>query len=176
MAQKHPVVYYGTSTFGSSHVPSLQDETVVSQFFDVLNEGGISQIDTAARYPPDNHGASERMIGRVKAASKGFIINTKVLFAGQSSDGTLSKEAVRKSTANSLEVLGTNKLGILYAHAPDLVTPLAEQAEALNEQYQKGYCEKVKKQHQLMPSLGLMLTRRDRLAFLTSLSTCSSPS
>ncbi|XDG03177.1 hypothetical protein ABKA04_002792 [Annulohypoxylon sp. FPYF3050] len=143
MAQKHPVVYYGTSTFGSSHVPSLQDETIVSQFFDVLNEGGISQIDTAARYPPDSHGASERMIGRVKAASKGFTINTKVLFAGQSSDGTLSIEAVRKSTANSLEVLGTKKLGILYAHAPDLVTPLAEQAEALNEQYQKGYCERI---------------------------------
>ncbi|KAI2467800.1 Aldo/keto reductase [Annulohypoxylon bovei var. microspora] len=143
MAHKHPIIYFGTSTFGSSHVPALQDETVVSQFLDVLNDGGVSQIDTAARYPPDNHGGSERMIGSVKAHARGFTINTKVLFAGQSSDGSLSKEAVRKSVSNSLATLGVKKLGILYAHAPDPVTPLAEQAEALNEQYQKGYCEKI---------------------------------
>ncbi|KAI0882615.1 Aldo/keto reductase [Annulohypoxylon maeteangense] len=143
MAQKHPVIYFGTSTFGSSHVPTLQDEAIVSTFLDALNDGDVSQIDTAARYPPDNHGGSERMIGRVKAPARGFTINTKVLFAGQNSDGTLSKEAVRKSVANSLEVLGVKKLGILYAHCPDLATPLAEQAEALNEQYQKGYCEKI---------------------------------
>ncbi|KAI1471745.1 Aldo/keto reductase [Daldinia caldariorum] len=143
MAQKHPVIHYGTSTFGSSHVPALQDETNVSKFLQVLQEGGISQIDTAARYPPDNHGASERMLGRVKAASKGFTINTKVLFAGQSSDGTLSKEAVRKSVENSLQTLGAGKLGILYAHAADYATPLEEQAAALNEQFQKGFCEKI---------------------------------
>ncbi|KAI1406943.1 Aldo/keto reductase [Hypoxylon sp. FL1857] len=143
MAHKHPIIYFGTSTFGSSHVPALQDEAVVSQFLDVLRDGGVSQIDTAARYPPDNHGASERMLGRVRAGARGFTINTKVLFAGRSTDGTLSKEAVRKSVANSLKSLGVEKLGILYAHAPDEVTPLEEQAEALNEQYQKGYCEKI---------------------------------
>ncbi|OTB16244.1 hypothetical protein K445DRAFT_317223 [Daldinia sp. EC12] len=143
MAQKHPVIYYGTSTFGSSHVPALQDEANVSKFLEALQEGGISQIDTAARYPPDNHGASERMLGRVKASSKGFTINTKVLFAGQSSAGTLSKEAVRKSVGNSLRILGVEKLGILYAHTADPVTPLEEQAAALNEQYQKGFCEKI---------------------------------
>ncbi|XXG96914.1 hypothetical protein Hte_003205 [Hypoxylon texense] len=143
MAQKHPIIFFGTTTFGSSHVPSLQDETVVSQFLDVLHDAGISQIDTAARYPPDNHGGSERMLGRVKAHARGFTINTKVLFPGNNSAGTLSKEAVRKSVANSLEHLGANKIGILYAHTTDDATPLEEQAEALNEQYQKGLCEKI---------------------------------
>lgn len=143
MAQKHPIIFFGTSTFGSSHVPALQDESVVSQFLDVLHDANISQIDTAARYPPDNHGASERMLGSVKAYSRGFTINTKVLFPGNSSAGTLSKEAVRKSVANSLEHLHADKLGILYAHTTDDATPLDEQAEALNEQYQKGVCEKV---------------------------------
>ncbi|OTA53268.1 Aldo/keto reductase [Hypoxylon sp. EC38] len=143
MAYKRPIIYFGTTTFGSSHVPALQDEANVSQFLDVLRDAGVSQIDTAARYPPDNHGGSERMLGRVKAGERGFTINTKVLFAGQSSDGTLSIEAVRKSVADSLERLGVEKLGILYAHAPDEVTPLAEQAEALNEQFQKGSCEKI---------------------------------
>ncbi|KAI6087424.1 Aldo/keto reductase [Hypoxylon rubiginosum] len=143
MAQKHPIIFFGTSTFGSSHVPALQDESVVSQFLDVLHDANISQIDTAARYPPDNHGASERMLGSVKAYSRGFTINTKVLFPGNSSAGTLSKEAVRKSVANSLEHLHADKLGILYAHTTDDATPLDEQAEALNEQYQKGVCEKI---------------------------------
>ncbi|KAI2775933.1 Aldo/keto reductase [Daldinia loculata] len=143
MEQKHPVIYFGTSTFGSSHVPALQDETNVSKFLDTLQDGGITQIDTAARYPPDNHGASERMLGQVKAYSKGFTINTKVLFAGQSSAGSLSKEAVRKSVENSLKSLGAAKIGILYAHTADPATPLAEQAAALNEQYQKGFCEKI---------------------------------
>ncbi|KAI1139951.1 Aldo/keto reductase [Hypoxylon sp. FL0543] len=143
MAHRHPIIYFGTSLFGSSHAPALQDEANVSQFLDALRDAGVSQIDTAARYPPDNHGASERMLGRVRAGARGFTINTKVLFAGQNSDGTLSKEAVRKSVANSLQSLGVEKLGILYAHTPDETTPLAEQAEALNEQYQKGFCEKI---------------------------------
>ncbi|KAI0385477.1 Aldo/keto reductase [Hypomontagnella monticulosa] len=143
MAQKHPIIYFGTSTFGSSHVPALQDEKNVAQFLDILHDNGVSQIDTAARYPPDNHGASEKMLGRVKAPAKGFTINTKVLFPGNSSAGTLSKNAVQKSVANSLESLGVEKLGILYAHTTDEVTPLAEQAEALNEQYQKGLCAKI---------------------------------
>ncbi|KAI2632260.1 Aldo/keto reductase [Hypoxylon sp. NC1633] len=143
MAQKRPVIFFGTSLFGSSHVPALQDETNVSQLLDVLKDGGVTEIDTAARYPPDDNGASERMLGRVKAHAKGFTINTKVLFPGNSSAGTLSREAVRKSVANSLAALGVEKLGILYAHAADEATPLAEQAEALNEQYQKGFCEKI---------------------------------
>ncbi|KAI1101801.1 Aldo/keto reductase [Jackrogersella minutella] len=143
MEESHPVIYFGTTTFGSSHVPALKDEANVSQFLDVLHDGGVSQIDTAARYPPDNHGGSERMLGSVKAHARGFTINTKVLFPGQNSDGTLSKQAVRESVANSLKSLGVDKVAILYAHAPDHVTPLKEQAEALNEQYQKGYCEKI---------------------------------
>ncbi|RYC57391.1 hypothetical protein CHU98_g8812 [Xylaria longipes] len=119
MATKCPLIFYGTTTFGSSHVPKLQDPDFASQFLDSVHSTGISQIDTAARYPPDNHGGSERMLGTVRASDKGFTINTKVLFAGQSSDGTLSKEAVRKSVATSLKQLNIDKIGILYAHCPD---------------------------------------------------------
>lgn len=141
----YPTLYFGTSTFGSSHVPALQDAAHAAAFLDVVRESGIAQIDTAARYPPDNHGGSERMLGAAGAAAKGFTLNTKVLFAGQSSDGTLSRDAVRRSVANSLRSLGVDKLGILYAHVPDETTPLEEQAEALDEQVRKGYCEKVRR-------------------------------
>lgn len=142
MAPNHPIIYYGTTLFSSANVPSFQDPTNVSAFLDTVRDLGIGQIDTAARYPPDNEGGSERMLGTVKAPEKGFIINTKVLFSGNSSDGSLSREAVRKSVANSLETLGVDKIHILYAHVPDKVTPIEEQAEALSEQVQKGFCEK----------------------------------
>ncbi|KAI0154182.1 Aldo/keto reductase [Xylariaceae sp. FL1272] len=142
MAAKCPIIYYGTTTFGSSHVPALQDPEFASAFLDTVRSTGITQIDTAARYPPDNHGGSERMLGAVHAADKGFTINTKVLFAGQNSDGTLSLDAVRKSVATSFQQLGIEKIGILYAHCPDEVTPLEEQARALSEQVVLGHCEK----------------------------------
>lgn len=143
MAPTHPIIYYGTTLFGSDNVPPFKDPEVVSPFLDIVSSCGINQIDTAARYPPDNHGGSERMLGSVKAAEKGFTINTKVLFPGNNSDGTLTKEAVRKSVANSLKVLGVEKIGILYAHVYDKATPLEEQAEAFSEQVEKGYCERV---------------------------------
>lgn len=93
----------------------------------------------------------------MKAHKRGLVLNTKVLFPGNNSAGTLSREAVRRSVANSLKTMGVEKLGILYAHTQDEVTPLEEQAEALNEQYQKGLQE-------------------GRLGFLTFPSTCSSHS
>ncbi|KAI1295316.1 Aldo/keto reductase [Xylaria venustula] len=142
MASRIPIIYYGTTTFGSSHVPTLQDPEIASKFLDTVRKTGITQIDTAARYPPDNHGGSERMLGTVHAADKGFTINTKVLFAGQNSDGTLSLGAVRKSVDTSLRQLGIKKIGILYAHCPDEVTSLEEQAQALSEQLTLGHCEK----------------------------------
>jgi len=142
-----PKLYFGTTTFGSSHVPTLSDPEFASHFLDVVHDLGITELDTAARYPPDNHGGSERMLGAVKANDKGFTLNTKVLFPGNNSDGTLSEEAVRKSMASSLKNLGVDKVCILYAHVPDTVTPLEEQARAFDEQYRKGFCEKVCDNH-----------------------------
>ncbi|OKL58386.1 hypothetical protein UA08_06296 [Talaromyces atroroseus] len=145
MAPAHPTLFFGTAIFGSAQAPSLTSPEAVSDLLNGVHTLGITQLDTAARYPPDNTGASERLLGAAQAGavSSGFTINTKVLLAGSSSDGTLSKDAVRASVTNSLKTLGIEKVGILYAHAPDNVTPLEEQAEAFNEQYQKGYCEAI---------------------------------
>lgn len=142
MAQSHPTLFFGTAIFGSSVAPHLKEPEAITNFLDTVHSLGINQLDTAARYPPDNSGESERLIGASKT-SNNFSISTKVLLAGTSTDGTLSKEAVRSSVQNSLKTLGIEKISILYAHAPDNVTPLEEQAEAFNEQYENGYCEKV---------------------------------
>lgn len=99
----------------------------------VLQAAGISRIDTAARY---NGGESERRIGQAKLP-KDFVIDTRILYTGPG-DVTLSAEAVEKSLTNSLQALGLEKLNVLYAHAPDYSVPIAEQARAFNDQYQKG--------------------------------------
>ena len=97
-----------------------------------LNEAGIKRIDTAARYM---NGESEKKIGQAKLPEH-FTVDTKILYTGPG-DITLSAEAIEKSLRNSLNVLGVQKVNVLYCHAPDFNTPIAEQARAFDEQYKK---------------------------------------
>jgi len=100
---------------------------------------GQNRIDTAARYPPVLSGASEKLLGSVKAAEQGFLIDTKIL-AG--AGGSLTKDAIQTSFKASLERLGVEKVNTLYCHAPDYETPLKETAETFNELYNQGKFEK----------------------------------
>jgi aflatoxin B1 aldehyde reductase len=98
-----------------------------------LQNAGIVRMDTAARY---RNGESERTIGRAKLPET-FAIDTKILYQ---IDGTaqLSTEAIEKSLSNSLNVLGVDKVNVLYCHAPDYQTPIEVQAKAFDEQYRRG--------------------------------------
>lgn len=98
-----------------------------------LNEAGIKRLDTAARYM---NGESEKILGRAKFPAA-FQIDTKIL-TGMPSDGTLTAEAIDKSVLNSLAAMGVEKVHVLYCHAPDFKTPVAEQARAFDEHYKKG--------------------------------------
>lgn len=40
--------------------------------------------------------------------------------------------------SNSLQVLGVDKVNVLYCHGPDFITPIADQARGFNDQYKKG--------------------------------------
>ncbi|KAI1323721.1 NADP-dependent oxidoreductase domain-containing protein [Xylariaceae sp. FL0255] len=80
-----------------------------SKFLDSVRSTGINQIDSAARYLSDNHGGSERLLGTVHAGDKGFKINTKVLFSGNTSDGTLQLEAGRKITPLEEQAKGAER-------------------------------------------------------------------
>jgi hypothetical protein len=99
----------------------------------VLQNAGIGRIDTAARYMG---GESERKIGRAKLPET-FLVDTKVLL-GTNGGGDLAPEAIERSLSNSLNVLGVEKVNVLYCHGPDNVTPVAEQAKAFDEQYRKA--------------------------------------
>lgn len=98
-----------------------------------LRDAGITRIDTAARY---FNGESEKKIGRSKLAED-FTVDTKIMFQPPG-DGTLTAEAIEKSLSNSLNVMGVEKVNVLYCHAADFATPIAEQAKAMNDQYKKG--------------------------------------
>ncbi|EIN06754.1 aldehyde reductase [Punctularia strigosozonata HHB-11173 SS5] len=109
----------------------------VSSVLSKLKEKGIIRIDTAARYPPTNPGASEKLIGEAHAAQLGFVIDTKVNVAGDGR-GSLSAEAIAKSIEESLGRLGVDKVNVLYCHRPDDATPLSETAAAFDAHFRKG--------------------------------------
>ncbi|KAI1612562.1 hypothetical protein EDD36DRAFT_437212 [Exophiala viscosa] len=79
MAGHCPTLFFGTATFGSFAIPTFTSPANVSDLLDAVKQLGITELDTAARYPYDNTGGSERILGEVQASSKGFSINTKVL-------------------------------------------------------------------------------------------------
>lgn len=98
-----------------------------------LKECNISRIDTAARY---QDGESERIIGR-SGLSRELVVDTKILLSSQE-DPHLSADAINKSIINSLESLQLDQVNVLYCHSMDWVTPIAETAQAFDEQYRAG--------------------------------------
>jgi aryl-alcohol dehydrogenase-like predicted oxidoreductase len=98
-----------------------------------LKDADISRLDTAARYM---NGESERKLGSAKFP-KTFFIDTKIK-TDLPADGTLTAENIEKSLLNSLDVLDVEKVNVLYCHAPDKKTPIAEQARAFDEHYREG--------------------------------------
>ncbi|TGO92319.1 hypothetical protein BPOR_0005g00080 [Botrytis porri] len=136
----HPSLIFGAASIGMdfSTKESVQDA------LDVLKELNISQIDTAGRYPPTNHGRSEELLGEVGAASQGFFISTNILATklGYGS-GELEASAIEKSLDTSFESLGVDQVDILYCHQPDPTTPLKEQAEALNDHFREGSFKRI---------------------------------
>ncbi|KAF7193140.1 Oxidoreductase sirO [Pseudocercospora fuligena] len=104
----------------------------------ILQQCGITRIDTAARY---QNGESEKIIGQ-SGLAKDFTIDTKVLFSAPK-DAHLSPEAINKSLDNSLKVLGLEQVNVLYCHAPDFVTPISEIAKAFDEHYRAGTVQSI---------------------------------
>ncbi|KAM0167354.1 hypothetical protein ACHAQE_000656 [Botrytis cinerea] len=105
----HPSLIFGAASIGMDF--STQES--VQDALKVLKELNISQIDTAGRYPPTNHGRSEELLGEVGAVSQGFSISTKILAIqlGYGS-GELEASAIKKSLDTSFKRLGVDQLGV----------------------------------------------------------------
>jgi aflatoxin B1 aldehyde reductase len=87
--------------------PDKWTEDIMAELLDYLEKEGINIIDTAEGY-----GASEAIIGKSGAASRGFEIDTKVT-GGLSSDVRATKENVIKAGEQSLEKLAVDQVRIV---------------------------------------------------------------
>ena len=134
-----PLIIFGGASVGNTY--NTVEE--VSDLLATLQSLGITYIDTAARYPPTNPGASERLLGEANVADRGFIIDTKILANGDGS-GNLTPAATNASLQRSYNRLHLKEgdVNVLYAHRPDPQTPVEEQAAGLDAQYRKGLFKK----------------------------------
>ena len=99
------------------------------EYFDVLNQHNVTEIDTAAAYPD-----SEQILGQLGIPTK-FTIHTKI---ASWVPGRLARKPLISSALLSLYELKVESVDILFLHAPDSETPLEETVSAMNELYEAG--------------------------------------
>ncbi|KAI4136857.1 MAG: hypothetical protein LQ341_005408 [Variospora aurantia] len=160
--------------FGAGNVGEGEFVTVEAgvAILDTLDACGIKVLDTAAAYPLPAVGASERMLGAIKASDRDFIINTKILITEDGpGKGSLKKEAINESVQRSLSTLRVPNVNVLYCHAPDTITPVEETAAALHDHWNKGHFKQVPRPAAAcrfwLPK-GLVLTDYERLDYPTT--------
>jgi 1-deoxyxylulose-5-phosphate synthase len=100
--------------------------------------GGIDSFDTASSY---GGGASERVIGRWRAARKptGLLLTSKAFhrrFEGD--DEGLAPERLRRVVHDSLNLLGVERIDLYLTHEADPATPFAATLGALDELRREG--------------------------------------
>ncbi|MGQ0635877.1 MAG: aldo/keto reductase [Planctomycetaceae bacterium] len=108
-------------------------------------DSGINFFDTAYCY--GYNGESERLIARALAPRRDeIVLATKVGIHWQP-DGTQGRDGtpatLKRQCAESLARLNTDRVDLLYLHAPDPRVPLAESAGALKELLEAGQTRSV---------------------------------
>lgn len=157
-----PELLFGAGGIGEgivTHAWTTGPQT--SELLSALKEFGLLHLDGAASYPPGLTWGSETLLGEAGAATKGFVIDSKVevvtLGGGPRRAGSLTPERMRASMEKTLGLLGLERVHIYYSHGPDPVTPLAETARGFDELFRAGKFEKVS-QHSKSSTQTLNLT------------------
>ncbi len=101
---------------------------------------GINHLDTAYCY--GTSGESERLIGRALGDRRDEMVIATKGGIHWSEDGKMLKDArpetLRRQCEESLQRLGTDRVELLYLHAPDETVPVAESAGALKQLLDEG--------------------------------------
>lgn len=130
------VVGLGCNAFGS-RIDEQQTRAVV----DAAIDHGITFFDTADTY---GLGASEELLGRALGARRDdVVVATKFGMDMQGHNGPewqarSSRRYVRRAVEASLRRLGTDHIDLYQIHQLDLVTPMSEIVEAMNELVDEG--------------------------------------
>ncbi|KAK7926603.1 hypothetical protein PG985_003601 [Apiospora marii] len=140
----HPQIIFGTASLGFPN-SAWQDAEAVSTLLQTLRDLGVTRLDAAARYPPNNPGQAEELLGDVKDAVGGdaFLVDTKIMTdVRNDGSGDLAKQAIEASAAASLQRLRRPEgVNILHIHRADPATPLEEQVQSFHEQVSRGHCK-----------------------------------
>lgn len=116
----------------------------VTKLLQNLQELGVTHLDTAARYPLQNPGKSEQLLGEAlkkDEITNSFIIDTKVYTEVGDGSGDLAQTAMAKSVESSLQRLQRPAVNVLFAHRPDPATPLEEQVQGFVGHVAKGHAK-----------------------------------
>jgi aryl-alcohol dehydrogenase-like predicted oxidoreductase len=111
------------------------------RIFDAFADAGGNFIDTANRY---TEGTSERLVGEfVRGAGREqFVVATKYSLrtgaTGQILDGGNSRRNLMQSLDGSLKRLGLDHVDLLWLHAWDGLTPVAEVMRGLDDVVRAG--------------------------------------
>lgn len=120
----------------SLHVNDADSLATVQACFDV----GVNFLDTAYAY--GRNGESERLIARaIRGRRDELVIATKVGIAWDEAGKQVRDAApatIRRQFETSLKRLETERVELLYLHAPDPTLPIAESAGALREILDRG--------------------------------------
>jgi aflatoxin B1 aldehyde reductase len=133
-----------------SHIWTTPEQT--NELLKALEELRLREPDSAASYPPGSPWVTETLLDQSKAAEKGFVIDSKILAwplargrdpKAKSGAESLTVANIDASFKKSFELLGVDKLNIIYTHVSDPVTPAEESARAFDKHFRAGYFEKV---------------------------------
>jgi 1-deoxyxylulose-5-phosphate synthase len=139
------VLALGCGNFGGvGSLPELfgkgDDEQAANVVLDAAVAHGITVLDTANTY---GGGRSEEWIGRWLASRAGrdrLVITSKVgnPVTPDPADKGLSEAHIRAQLEESLRRLGTDRIDLYLAHAPDPLTPLEETVTAFDALVRAG--------------------------------------
>jgi aryl-alcohol dehydrogenase-like predicted oxidoreductase len=105
---------------------------------DAALDAGVNFLDTAESYGK-NRGDSERLLGEaLRGRRDQVVLATK--FGGGPAGGHArgNPDYIRSAVEGSLQRLQTDYVDLLYYHAPDGLTPIAETLNALHELVERG--------------------------------------
>ncbi|KAH8646137.1 NADP-dependent oxidoreductase domain-containing protein [Xylariales sp. PMI_506] len=136
-----PTLVFGAGGIGDtekSFTYTFTTPETVSELLETLKASSVLELDSAASYPPRGPWRTETLLGQSHATDKGFIIDSKVeSHAGRK----LDEETIPKSLKKTLELLGTDKIRVLYAHGPDPTTPIEQTIKGFVSVVEAGMAE-----------------------------------
>jgi voltage-dependent potassium channel beta subunit len=116
------------------------DVDLAEDLMTIAYKAGVNFFDNAEAY---NSGKAEEIMGEVIQrrgwARKDLVLSTKIFWGGDGpNDRGLSRKHILEGIDASLERMQQDYVDLLYAHRPDIHTPIEETVRAMNQVIRDG--------------------------------------